>query len=312
MAFGEKLAYLRKNAKLTQTELGAKLNISAQAISKWENNSSEPDILTIRRLSEIYGISISQILESDSESAKMDGISECQENEDTDRTFDVYLADVGESKIMTIKTLMELLGLDLKDAKEAAESDAFIIQASADEEELRQIKERLEAVGASVSAVASDGKYRRKNINFTPPVPVATKEDNTMKRRFIIANITAGIPAIVFAALILIFAYAKPIDAVLAVWLAIGTYTAIFLAWYPTVTRRLLKPFGLVIDAVNGIFSFIGALLLFPFVLLWTVLVVLTVAPINYIFAIGTRIKRMKDEDEADDIFEDPDFIMSL
>ena len=50
MTLGKTLAELRKNAKMTQSELGEKLNISAQAISKWENGTSEPDLATIKKL----------------------------------------------------------------------------------------------------------------------------------------------------------------------------------------------------------------------------------------------------------------------
>ena len=50
MSLGKTLAELRKKSKMTQSELGDKLNISAQAISKWENDSSEPDISTLKKL----------------------------------------------------------------------------------------------------------------------------------------------------------------------------------------------------------------------------------------------------------------------
>ena len=40
---GEKLSKLRKENGISQEELAEKLNISRQAISKWENNESLPD-----------------------------------------------------------------------------------------------------------------------------------------------------------------------------------------------------------------------------------------------------------------------------
>jgi transcriptional regulator with XRE-family HTH domain len=62
MDYGQKIAELRKSNKLTQAELGAKLNITAQAVSKWENNLSEPDIESIRMLCEIFEISVDEFL----------------------------------------------------------------------------------------------------------------------------------------------------------------------------------------------------------------------------------------------------------
>ena len=65
MALANTLAELRKKAKLTQSELGAKLSISAQAISKWENGTSEPDIATLKKLADIYGVSVSYIIDNE-------------------------------------------------------------------------------------------------------------------------------------------------------------------------------------------------------------------------------------------------------
>ena len=38
------------------------LNVSAQAVSKWENNQSEPDIKTLCRLAEIFEVSLNDLL----------------------------------------------------------------------------------------------------------------------------------------------------------------------------------------------------------------------------------------------------------
>ena len=62
MDYGQKIAELRKNSKLTQAELGTKLNITAQAVSKWENNLSEPDIDSIRKMCEIFEVSVDEFL----------------------------------------------------------------------------------------------------------------------------------------------------------------------------------------------------------------------------------------------------------
>ncbi len=51
MILGEKIRALRLAAKLTQDELSGKLEISSQAISKWENGSCAPDIYMLPKLS---------------------------------------------------------------------------------------------------------------------------------------------------------------------------------------------------------------------------------------------------------------------
>ena len=62
MTLGEKLAYYRKQNGMTQGQLGEYMNVSAQAVSKWENNLAEPDIGALRRLAQLYGISTDQLL----------------------------------------------------------------------------------------------------------------------------------------------------------------------------------------------------------------------------------------------------------
>ena len=60
--FGQRLQRLRKNASLTQDEVAAKLNITGQAVSKWENDVSAPDISVLVELSDILGVTLDQLL----------------------------------------------------------------------------------------------------------------------------------------------------------------------------------------------------------------------------------------------------------
>ena len=62
---GEYLSRLRKFYKITQDELASRLNVTRQAVSKWETGTAVPDIEMLLRLSEIYGVSINDILKAD-------------------------------------------------------------------------------------------------------------------------------------------------------------------------------------------------------------------------------------------------------
>lgn len=55
--FGAFIARLRKNADMTQSELSDRLNLTRQAVSKYERGDSFPDISILRQLSEIFGVS---------------------------------------------------------------------------------------------------------------------------------------------------------------------------------------------------------------------------------------------------------------
>lgn len=59
---GNKLKSLRETHNLSQAELAKKLNISQQALSKWENNHSEPDIISLKAISNFFNISLDTLL----------------------------------------------------------------------------------------------------------------------------------------------------------------------------------------------------------------------------------------------------------
>lgn len=67
MIFGEKLKTERKNRGWSQEELAEKLFVSRQAVSKWENGQNYPSIEVIMKVSDLFGVSIDELLRSDEE-----------------------------------------------------------------------------------------------------------------------------------------------------------------------------------------------------------------------------------------------------
>lgn len=65
MDIGKYLSELRKYYKITQDELASRIGVTRQAVSKWETGATIPDIEILMSLSEIYGISINDILKAD-------------------------------------------------------------------------------------------------------------------------------------------------------------------------------------------------------------------------------------------------------
>lgn len=53
---GRAIQTLRKRKNLTQSDLAGELNVSGQAVSKWENNLSQPDLDTVQRIMQIFGV----------------------------------------------------------------------------------------------------------------------------------------------------------------------------------------------------------------------------------------------------------------
>ncbi len=67
--FGQRLQRIRKNANLTQEDVATKLNITAQAVSKWENDVSAPDISVLVELSDILKVTLNELLGKQSETS---------------------------------------------------------------------------------------------------------------------------------------------------------------------------------------------------------------------------------------------------
>ena len=59
---GRSIARLRQNRGMTQQQLAAALNVSHQAVSKWENGAALPDVQTLMNLTGLFGVTMEQLL----------------------------------------------------------------------------------------------------------------------------------------------------------------------------------------------------------------------------------------------------------
>lgn len=60
--FSQTITQLRKEKGLTQSDVAKKLNVSPQAVSKWENGDSMPDLSLLLPLAELYGVTVDELL----------------------------------------------------------------------------------------------------------------------------------------------------------------------------------------------------------------------------------------------------------
>lgn len=60
--YGKIIAQLRREHNMTQAELGAKLNVTYQAVSKWENDQSQPDFATMAQIAELFQVPLTIFL----------------------------------------------------------------------------------------------------------------------------------------------------------------------------------------------------------------------------------------------------------
>lgn len=62
MTLGERIAIARKQAGLSQEQLGEKLGVSRQAVSKWESDQANPDVAYVAEMCRLFGVSSDWLL----------------------------------------------------------------------------------------------------------------------------------------------------------------------------------------------------------------------------------------------------------
>lgn len=67
---GEKISQLRKQKGMTQDELAEVMNVTSQAVSKWENDLSIPDLSILLELSTYFHISLDDLLKEKEETVR--------------------------------------------------------------------------------------------------------------------------------------------------------------------------------------------------------------------------------------------------
>lgn len=68
---GNRIAKLRKAKAMTQEDLAEKMGVSSQAVSKWENNVSCPDISLLPQLAHLLGVSTDELLTGENHDVKV-------------------------------------------------------------------------------------------------------------------------------------------------------------------------------------------------------------------------------------------------
>ena len=113
---GNRIAKYRKAKDLTQEELATKQGISSQAVSKWENGASCPDISLLAQLCRELGITTDELLTGKNDRVKM--LPESQHKPLEELTFRVRINSVAGDKVRVnlpmnlVKLCMEI-GVDV-------------------------------------------------------------------------------------------------------------------------------------------------------------------------------------------------------
>ncbi len=193
MLFSEKLKLLRTKNNLTQEELAEKLNVSRQAITKWESGDGIPDVDNLKSLSILFNVTIDELVKED-KTVRVKGKYLYKEELDIDHTkhFDIEISKIYEMNIkpnMEEKVKIELLSdeeeklselykikidniydrMDINIKGKSEYSDIvvniYIPQKYIDEIELNSKMKTLNICDLDVIELEYDGELKYLNVN---------------------------------------------------------------------------------------------------------------------------------------------------
>jgi transcriptional regulator with XRE-family HTH domain len=139
MNFSEKLQILRKEKRLSQEGLAEKLNVSRQAVSKWESGQSFPELDKIIILSDIFSVTVDELVKDNIELKRNiedkkteEKKNDSQEDKEYQRKEDTInnTYEEGNEKEKFYKKIINMFRLDSK------EDNNFVEAEEEDEEDV--------------------------------------------------------------------------------------------------------------------------------------------------------------------------------
>lgn len=113
MEIGQQIIRYRKQQALSQEELAEKVYVSRQSISNWENDKTYPDIYSLLLLSQIFQVSLDQLIKGDIEKMKYTITQVDKKNFERDTKVMVTLMILLMISSYPLVYFLELLGLGI-------------------------------------------------------------------------------------------------------------------------------------------------------------------------------------------------------
>lgn len=124
---GKKISALRQENGLTQQQLAAMMNVSHQAVSKWEGGQALPDIQTMLELTRFFGITIEQLISVEDAVSKEESVDR-YETEDKKEAETKECESSDEQKEASHMSIQQLLQMAPFMSKETVEEIALGIE----------------------------------------------------------------------------------------------------------------------------------------------------------------------------------------
>ena len=105
---GKRISALRREKGLKQEDIAQALDVSSQAVSKWENDQSCPDISLLPKLAKLLGVSVDRLLSGEEEKPAVELVSEQKRKDIKDMMLRVVI-DSKDGEKVRINVPMVLL-----------------------------------------------------------------------------------------------------------------------------------------------------------------------------------------------------------
>ena len=152
--FGQRLSRLRKVSGLTQEVLAEKVNVTSQAVSKWENDISLPDIAILISLADIFNTSVDELLGRE-QTAKVEVV-----NEDFEKHFNKLVLKIkilsSDGDKVNVNIPLPLLKVCIESGMDIPQVSGNINISSIDFKQIYKLIEQG-VVGELVSIESADG-----------------------------------------------------------------------------------------------------------------------------------------------------------
>lgn len=154
-SIGSRIARLRKEKKMTQEALAEQMGVSSQAVSKWENDQSCPDISLLSKLSRALGVSTDELLTGEGNEVRLVPV---EQRKSLDELTMRVRVDSPEGDKVRVNLPMTLVKTGLEIGLQTA--SAFGNNASMNSIDMAKIVELVEKglVGKLVEIESADGE----------------------------------------------------------------------------------------------------------------------------------------------------------
>lgn len=115
-SIGKRISRFRKGKNMTQEELAGQVGVSSQAVSKWENDASCPDISLLPQLCKVLGISTDELLTGKNNEVKLVPVEKRKSLEELTLRIYVNSPDGDRVKVnlpMSLVKVAQEIGVDL-------------------------------------------------------------------------------------------------------------------------------------------------------------------------------------------------------